>query len=509
MYSDSPRFAWFRGVLPSAAGLLLASLTLFLSQTQARAAYEWKSVTIKGGGFVTGIITHPTEPGLMYARTDIGGAYRWNPTNSSWIPLLDFAADANIYGVESLAIDPSDPNRLYISASRGSPAVFLVSTNRGATFGSFTPPFSLDGNVSGRSNGERLAVDPNSNNILFYGSRLNGLYKSVNRGTNWTKVTSFPLNTTPNNVGMVFVEFIESSGTPGSPTPVIFVGASQVTSNLFRSTDAGLTWTDAPTVAPPTQMPHHAAQDGLGNMYVTFNDDEGPNNISAGAVVKLNLSTLTSANVTPPKPPGAQGGFSGVSIDRQNPTTVVVSTMDRWWAAPPAPAWDVINRSVNGGATWVEKGPTTLPASASAPWSTARSPHWAGDLEIDPSNSNRAYFVTGYGVIGTSNLMSAGTVNWTFMNDGLEETVPLGLASPPSGPSLMSAYGDIGAFRHFNLGVSPPQSDYFSTHRSTSYGIDFAESNPNLVVRLFSGSPYGAFSPDGGTTWRDFPTNEI
>src|ERR1035437_2929525 len=488
--------------------LLAVALLLFCGATAFGQAYVWKNVAIKGGGFVSGIITHPNTPGVIYCRADIGGAYRWNATNNSWIPLLDFAADSNIYGVESLALDPADSNRLYIAASRGSPAVLLVSTNQGATFSQYTPPFSLNGNVDGRSNGERMAVDPNLNSLLIYGSRGTGLYKSANYGATWTQVSSFPVTSTANSVGLVFVEFVKSSGSPGSATPVIFVGVSQGGTNLFRSADGGATWTGVSTGVATNLMAHHAAQDGLTNMYVTFNDNQGPNNITTGSVIKLNLSTLVATDVTPAKPSGAQGGYAGVSVDRQNPNTVVVSTMDRWWAPSPLPAWDTIYRSINGGATWTVAGPYSLPDSTSAPWSVARSPHWAGDVEIDPYNSNRVFFIMGYGVIASTNL-TAGSVNFTFMNDGLEETGPRGLASPPSGPYLLSAHGDIGGFRHYNLDVSPPAADYFSAHRGTSSGIDFAESNPNIIARLVSDANYGAYSLNGGTTWTDFLTNTL
>jgi hypothetical protein len=497
----------FRSARTRRPGVILAML--LTAVTSFGQSYNWKPVVIKGGGFITGIITHPNAHGVIYARADIGGAYRWNPTNN-WIPLLDFATNSNLGGVESLAIDPSDSNRLYIAASRGSPAVMLVSTNQGATFSQFTPPFALNGNVNGRSNGERMAVDPNSGNILFYGTRTSGLYKSINYGANWTQVSSFPVTTTSNSVGLVFVEFIKSSGSPGSATPAIFVGVSQTNANdnLFMSTNGGVTWTNVPTIAPASQMPHHAAQDGLGNMYVTFNNNEGPNNITAGSVIKLNLSTLATTLVTPPKPSGAEGGFAGVSVDRQNPNTVVVSTMDRWYANPPAAPWDVLERSVNGGVSWVEISPDTLPASTSAPWSVAQTPHWAGDVEIDPYNSNQVFFITGYGIVGSTNL-TAGSVKFAFMSDGIEETVPLGLASPPSGPYLLSAHGDIGGFRHNNLDVSPPLTDYFSTHRVTSGGIDFAQNNPNVIVRLFTDVNWGSCSLDGGATWTDFITNSL
>jgi hypothetical protein len=487
---------------------LFALGTVLLVTSALAETYQWKNVAIKGGGFVSGLITHPNGAGVIYARTDIGGAYRWNSTNNSWIPLLDFAADATTYGVESLALDPSDSNRLYIAASRGSSPAILVSTDQGATFSSYAPPFALDGNYDGRSCGERMGVDPNSGNILFYGTRNSRLYKSTNYGASWTQVT-FPVTTTSNAIGLVFVEFIKSSSTPGSATPTLFVGVSRVGTNLFRSTDGGVNWTGIPTGAGTNYLAHHAAQDGLGNMYLTFNDNQGPNNIIDGRVIKLNLSTLAAANVTPVKVSGEQGGFAGVSVDRQNPNVVAVSTMDRWWSPSPLAAWDQIYRSRNGGTNWIETVTNTLPISTSAPWSVARSPHWAGDVEIDPFNSNRVFFITGYGVIGCTNFQTSGAsgiANWTFNSDGLEETVPLGLASPPSGANLLSAHGDIGGFRHYNLDVSPPLADYFSSHRGTSYGIDFAQNNPAKIVRLFSGTPYGCYSLDGGGTWSDFPT---
>ena len=72
-------------------------------------------------------------------------------------------------------------------------------------------------NNDGRGSGERFGVDPNLGSILFYGTHLAGLRKSVNYAANWSQVTSFPVTTTANGVGNVFVEFIKSSGTPAVP----------------------------------------------------------------------------------------------------------------------------------------------------------------------------------------------------------------------------------------------------------------------------------------------------
>ncbi|KVH63835.1 hypothetical protein WS89_07735 [Burkholderia sp. MSMB1072] len=72
-------------------------------------AASWTSVKWGGGGYVTGLIYHPTNASLLYARTDVGGAYRWNATDSTWTPITDGigfgAGEGDFHGVESLALD--------------------------------------------------------------------------------------------------------------------------------------------------------------------------------------------------------------------------------------------------------------------------------------------------------------------------------------------------------------------------------------------------------------------
>src|SRR4051794_25838877 len=52
--------------------------------------YAWRNVAIIGGGFVSSIIFSREVEGLVYARTDVGGAYRLDPGNEIWQPLQDW-----------------------------------------------------------------------------------------------------------------------------------------------------------------------------------------------------------------------------------------------------------------------------------------------------------------------------------------------------------------------------------------------------------------------------------
>nr|AIA87826.1 CAZy families CBM2/GH74 protein [uncultured Herpetosiphon sp.] len=77
-------------------------------------------MTVGGGGYCDDIIFNPTEKNLIYARTDMGGAYRWDATNKKWIAITDWIGhdDENYAGCDSLATDPIDTNRVYIQAGK-------------------------------------------------------------------------------------------------------------------------------------------------------------------------------------------------------------------------------------------------------------------------------------------------------------------------------------------------------------------------------------------------------
>ena len=92
--------------------VILAGVVSLMAQGNMPASqpYTWKSVQIVGGGFVDGIVFHPTAKGVRYARTDMGSAYRWNERAKRWDPLLDWVPyeDLNLMGVESIALDPAE-----------------------------------------------------------------------------------------------------------------------------------------------------------------------------------------------------------------------------------------------------------------------------------------------------------------------------------------------------------------------------------------------------------------
>jgi photosystem II stability/assembly factor-like uncharacterized protein len=502
-------------------------------------------VTGAGGGFIPGIIFNTKQKDLIYARTDIGGAYRWDPANSKWIPLLDSVGwvDWNKNGVDALATDPVDPNRVYAAVgtytNQWDPdnGYILRSTDKGNTWQATQLPFKVGGNMPGRSMGERLMIDPNANNILYFGARSgNGLWKSTDYGVTWSKVTNFPdVGTYIQNpgqtygsdlVGLSWITFDPRTGTSGSATQTIYVGVADNTGNsVYRTTDGGATWAAVPG-QPTGFLPHHGVLSSTGQLYISYSNGVGPYDGSKGDVWKYDTGTGTWTNISPVPSSSSDDnfGYGGLAVDAQHPNTIMVAALNLWWPDTQ------IFRSTDGGATWSRIWDwngypnRTLRYSqdiTAAPWLTfGKAPNppipspllgWMiGDLEIDPFNSDRMMYGTGATLYGTNNLTAwdtGGTVNISVMAKGIEEMAVLGLISPPSGAHLLSAVGDDTGFRHDDLTVSPSMM-FTNPSYATSTGIDYAELNPSFVVRVgnvdkssdASAKAVG-ISTDGGTTW--------
>ncbi|GAB3456736.1 WD40/YVTN/BNR-like repeat-containing protein [Actinophytocola sediminis] len=509
--------------------------------------YTFRNVEIAGGGFVPGIVFNRTEPNLIYARTDIGGAYRWTQSTQRWTPLLDWVgwADWGFNGVVSLATDAVDPNRVYAAAGMYTNSwdpnngAILRSADRGANWQVSRLPFKLGGNMPGRGMGERLVVDPNDNRVLYLGApEGNGLWRSTDHGVTWSRVTAFPnpgnWAQDPNDAngylshrpGVVWVTFDKSSGSSGRPTPDIYVGVADLQNTVYRSTDAGASWQRV-AGQPTGYLAHKVVLDEAnGLLYIATSDTGGPYDGGKGDVWKLDTNTGTWTQISPiPSSSGdAYFGYAGLTIDRQHPNTLMVATQISWWP-------DVIFfRSTDGGATWTRIWDwTNYPNRSfrytmdisSSPWLTfggnPQPPEvtpklgWMTEsLEIDPHNSNRLMYGTGATVYGTTNLSnwdSGSQITIRPMAAGLEETAVLDLISPPSGAPLISGLGDIGGFRHNNL-TAVPSTIFVQPNFTSTTSLDYAERSPGVMVRAGNfadadrpNDSHVAFSTDGGANW--------
>jgi photosystem II stability/assembly factor-like uncharacterized protein len=481
-------------------------------------AYSWKNAVILGGGFVSGIVYSPVEKDLIFARTDVGGAYRWDPDHKVWVALTDsLPRDTNFLGIESLAADPVDASKVYLAAGEytgswvGNGAI-LRSTDRGNTWQTIDMPMKMGGNENGRSMGERLAIDPNLPSVLYFGSRKAGLWKSSDSGSTWEKVAGFTANDNDKGIGVAVVVFDKASGGKGKPTPTIYAAVANNEGSLYRSTDAGVTWKLVPG-QPKGVMASHAELDSFGELYISYQNGPGPNDVSDGAVWKYDAKKNKFTDITPLKPSADDKfGYGGLSIDAKHPGTLMVSTIDRW------SKHDDVFRTTDGGKKWKplfdkavrdDMGAKYLSFHKSDPVGRG----WMGDIAIDPFHPERAMYITGQGLWASDNVDEADKdkpTTWKFLDQGLEETVIKQLVSPPAGPPLLSAMGDLCGFRHDDLDKPAPDGMFTNPVCGSGSGIDVAWSKPDVVARVGwdvgwdDRHRWGATSLDGGKTWTPF-----
>lgn len=527
---------------------------------------EYHPVTISGGGFITGFLAHPTQKDLIYARTDIGGTYRWNAKAWTWEPITDFVLNnplsgngTNLLGTESIALDPTDPKRLYLAQGMYAVwdpwAAFFASDDQGKTFKQYRSPVPMGANDMGRNGGERLVVNPHSPNELWFGSRTEGLWRSVDRAATWSNITSFP-DAYGNGIGLISVIFDpNNNGTA-------YVGAC-VPGGLYVTHDGGVSW--AQIDGQPTTWSDwtNSIVSGTGTatqstgpqpikvalnnnkLYITYADAPGPWGVLYGEVHSYDVSSKTWADITPsrkganttPAPSGSTttvpGGWNGITFG--NNGTVVVSTLD-------ANAADSVYLSRDGGNSWKDLGQLATPTGAGGtshtlwqtrmrdrtlvPWLSFADPGkgilgfgwWIAAVLIDPFNQDRLLYGTGATIWATDTLSRADadqSPSWYINSEGMEEAAVWVLKSPPSGPAnLFSGMYDLGGFRHDDLTVPQPMYNW-PTYSSTD-GLDFAGKVPNVLARVgrndnwatdsVYGCAWGAVTTDAGDHWNLFPT---
>ncbi len=491
--------------------------------------YSYRHLPIGGGGYVTGFQFHPTDPKVMYCRTDIGGVYRFDYDQQQWISLIDHVSHEDLRETcpISLALDPREPARLYIVSGLWNPdsnGLLTVSHDRGKTFQRYELPVYAHGNLHGRGAGERLIVDPQDSRTLWLASQKDGLWVSRDEGRTWAQVTAMP----------------ETACTlVARRDRLLLVGTEGIAqrkddhrgNSLYASYDGGQTF--APVPQPAYETVEGSKLHGLvaqrcsfdeNYLYVSFSAN-GPysQNVERGYTCdsgdcgcgRIARYALLPDGLGQPEDITPEKGRWGYSAVNATGGLLITATIHRQQDG------DVVYLSHDQGHNWkkvlhgLDTGVMDFRLSYMKPCYNGGQNliHWLTDVKLDPHRPGTAWFNTGTGTFRTQNLLDESPV-WQDWCDGMEETVHINVHAPASGRvQVLDMIGDLGGFaltdadKHCENSFNDGQGNRYITCLSCAW----PDSDPDHIVVTARGNWTGRtkggliVSRDGARTWTRLP----
>ncbi|PZV06835.1 MAG: hypothetical protein DCF32_08905 [Leptolyngbya sp.] len=461
---------------------------------------KFTNVAIGGGGYVTGVYLHPAEPDLAYIRTDIGGFYRWQPDTQQWLPLTDAFpfSQQQYYGGEALALDPNNPDVVYVAAGKylNATGALFRSTDRGETWQPLDLRLPMGGNEVKRWLGDRLVVDPADSQHLLFGSRQDGLWASEDQGLTWQSVEDIP---------PVEDDPVGISGIVFDPTDANLVYATAFERGIYQSRDRGQSWrllTDSPAQIRHIEVAADHSLYAVGSEVHRYRPTGQMDNRPIWEQITPPLDEVDHDD-------DDEIVFTGLTLDTHSSNHLLVSLGERRDTA--------VFESEDQGQTWRT---LQMRRESQVPWWTdfMTSQPSISSIRLDPHYPQRLWLSDWYGVWRTDNLDQS-VSTWKNYVQGHEQVVTFALIAPPAGPLLVSGLADVDGFVHGqNLKTYPQQRMGLEgrTPVSDTYGLAYCPREPTILARV-GGTRWNdrylvAVSTNAGETWQkspSFPQDEL
>jgi len=250
--------------------LLVAGIAHAAAEDENKPADRTSSGTFSGlslrsigpavtSGRVVGFAVHPKDPKQYYVAAASGGVWKTTNAGTTWTPVFDSEGS---YSIGVVVIDPKNPHVVWVGTGEN-------NSQRSVGYGDGVYR-SDDGGKSWKNMGlkasehiGKLIIDPRDSNTVYVAAQGplwgpggdRGLFKTTDGGKTWKKVLSISENTGVTDVVM----------DPRNPDQLIAAAYQRrrhvctlinggPESAIYRSTDAGATWTKLKTGLPTEEL---------------------------------------------------------------------------------------------------------------------------------------------------------------------------------------------------------------------------------------------------------------
>ena len=309
-------------------------------------AMKWRMIGPHRGGRTVGAVGVPQKPNVFYIGVNNGGVWKTEDYGHTWNPIFD---DQPTGSVGDVAVAPSNPNVIYVASGEGIQRPDLSVGNGIYKSADEGKTWSNTGLSDGQQIGG-LAIDPNNENIVFaavlghpYGPNTErGVFRTKNGGKTWEKVLYKDENTgaiqvtiDPKNSNIIYADLWAARQGPWENAA--WQGPE---SGLYKSIDGGTTWNKL-TKGLPTY------EQGLGRIgfgispsnpariYATVDSEQ------EGGVFRSDDAGETWTRISQDARLWGRGSdFAEIKVHPTNPDIVFSADVDTW-------------KSEDGGKTWI------------------------------------------------------------------------------------------------------------------------------------------------------------
>ncbi len=288
-----------------------------------------------GMGRISAIAFHPSSSSTIYIGTPSGGIWKSTNSGSTWSSI---SGNLPMLGISSIIIDPNNADTIYVGTGDrdggNAPGIGVYKTVNGGT--TWEKISSGMGNVTVGV----LLMHPNNKKILI-AATSGGIYRTTNGGINWVQTLTG--------------NFKDLKINPYNPKQ-LYAAKIQSVAELYRSTDNGISWARITNGVPNagSRIVIDVAESNPSIVYIIQTSASA--NVFSGLLKStdsgVSFSTMsTSPNIFDYACNGSGGSSQAtydlcLAVDPNDENTIYAGSINNWKSTDGGVNWNIVSHWV-------------------------------------------------------------------------------------------------------------------------------------------------------------------